>query len=117
MNEYMYNLHKYTANHGVLVHSCVARDDGGNSFKLIDEKGSGIRFKKTTNSSLSRCSLDPIGLGDVTYSSDLSMAHVESHAFKFADKLQINFACELTLCIKLEDGCRGITVGRICRLS
>lgn len=45
------------------------------------------------------------------------MAYVESHAFKFADRLQINFLCEITLCIKAENQCNNITVCGISLLN
>ncbi len=35
--------------------------------------------------------MDPVIVGDLTYSSSLNMASVEVHAFKFADKLQVTF--------------------------
>lgn len=59
------------------------------------------------------CSMDPIGLGELTYSSDLMSAWVQSHAFKFADRLQINFQCRVTVCVKVDGGCDTITVGFI----
>lgn len=81
--------------HGLLVHDCVARNDAGHEHALIDARG---------------CSLDAIGLGALSYSQDLGMAWVESHAFKFADKAQIRFECALSLCLRAEGACNGVSV-------
>lgn len=57
-----------------------------------------------------RCSIDPIAVGDLTYTPDGTMAYVEVHVFKFADRMQVSFQCQISLCLKLDDSCKGITV-------
>lgn len=60
----------------MLVHSCVARDGAGASYELVDRHG---------------CAVDPIALGDLTYANDLTMAFAQTHVFKFADQMIVNF--------------------------
>lgn len=48
-------------------------------------------------------------LGDPTYVKDLNMSYRESNVFKFADKIGVRFLCEIKLCLKIENGCDGIT--------
>ena len=80
--------------HGLLVHSCFAKS-GESAIRLLDRRG---------------CSLDPYAMGTPTYSANLSMAAIEVHAFKFADSLQISFSCSISLCLRMNNRCRGITV-------
>ena len=40
------------------------------------------------------------------------MAYRESNVFKFADKVGVRFMCEIKLCLKVDNGCQGITVSR-----
>uniref|UniRef100_A0A7I4Y608 ZP domain-containing protein n=1 Tax=Haemonchus contortus TaxID=6289 RepID=A0A7I4Y608_HAECO len=90
-------VHKWTCSsdkHGFLVHSCVVRDQSGNEYNLIDERG---------------CVIEKNLVPDVTYASDLSYAYTTISAFRFAEQLMVNFACEITLCRKNEQGCEGIT--------
>uniref|UniRef100_A0A914WHE1 ZP domain-containing protein n=1 Tax=Plectus sambesii TaxID=2011161 RepID=A0A914WHE1_9BILA len=90
-------IHKWTCEpgpHGILVHSCFARNGVGTEYRLLDERG---------------CAIDPVALGQLTYSNDLSMAHAEVHAFKFADQMLVHFQCQITICTKVENGCEGIS--------
>lgn len=38
------------------------------------------------------------------------MAYREGFVFKFADRVNVRFQCEIRLCYKDEGGCEGITV-------
>lgn len=54
-------------------------------------------------------------LGDPTYTKALNMAYREAYVFKFADRAGVRFACSIKLCLKEDDGCKGITVKEIFR--
>lgn len=85
--------------HGILVHNCFVRDyKGNNRIQVVDQRG---------------CTLDPFSLGTPTYTMDLTMAFSEVHAYKFADDLQISFSCSISLCLRMNGGCVGITVREI----
>lgn len=56
------------------------------------------------------CHTDRYVLGDPTYVEKLNMAYRESHVFKFADKVTVRFQCQIRLCLRVDDGCKGITV-------
>jgi len=79
---------------GILVHSCYVEDGQGQRVHIVDENG---------------CHRDRFILGDPTYVEKLNMAYRESHVFKFADRLTVRFQCQIRLCVKFDDGCRGIT--------
>ena len=58
-------------------------------------------------------------MGPLMYNSELNLAYVETHAFKFADDVNVFFKCEITLCSLLpltgasslgETTCTGVTV-------
>lgn len=66
------------------VHSCTVDDGLGHSVRLLDEAG---------------CALDKYVLGNLQYVSD-TMAQRESHVFKYADKAQVYFQCQITLSFK-----------------
>lgn len=54
--------------------------------------------------------MDDYVLGDPTYIEALTMAYREAHVVKFADRVTVRFQCQIKLCIKMDGGCRGITV-------
>lgn len=83
---------------GMLVHSCFVDDDsngGSSKFSLLDQNG---------------CAIDPVILPDLTYNQELNRAYVEAHAFKFADKVTTYFQCAVSLCMKNDGACVGLTV-------
>lgn len=80
--------------YGMLVHSCYVEDGQGEKELVIDEKG---------------CHIDRYVLGDPTYTKALNMAYREAYVFKFADRAGVRFACSIKLCLKEDDGCKGIT--------
>lgn len=57
-----------------------------------------------------RCTLDKYIIGNLNYRPDLLRASVESHVFKFADRAVVDFQCVITICLKMEGSCEGITV-------
>ncbi|VDM65995.1 unnamed protein product [Strongylus vulgaris] len=63
------------------VHSCVADDGGEEKFTVVDAEG---------------CSTDSELLSAITYPTSLR-AYARSRVFKFADKSDINFACQIRL--------------------
>lgn len=69
------------------VHSCYVED------------GSGTRVEILTNDG---CAVDKYILNNLEYQSPLA-AGQEAHAFKFADKIVINFQCSIRLDIKKGD--------------
>lgn len=104
---------------GVLVHSCFVDDGAGqNRFQLLDQHGSVQSLKGPLDDidyrlsiiDFCRCSIDPVILGDLTYNQQGNMAYVESHVFKFADKVTTYFQCAMSLCMKADGACVGLTV-------
>lgn len=60
------------------------------------------------------CGLDRHLLGTPEYSATLRLAFKETHVFKFADKPMLQFQCQISVCIKYDDGCKEITVQLNC---
>ncbi|VDK31745.1 unnamed protein product [Gongylonema pulchrum] len=56
-----------------------------------------------------RCSLDPILITGIRYSSDLQRAYAESMVFKFADRPGVWFFCQIQMCMKKSGMCDGVT--------
>ncbi|KHJ75050.1 hypothetical protein OESDEN_25334 [Oesophagostomum dentatum] len=69
------------------VHSCHVADDSGTTFSILDENG---------------CSIDRYLLDNLEYGPGPLQAQKEAHAFKFADKVVVNFQCSVR--IDLRDG-------------
>lgn len=84
-----------TAQYGMKVHSCFVKSNGGSKRALIvDENG---------------CILDKYLFGKLNYSEDLLTAYAPGEMFKFADSDDLSFDCQITLCLKDDNGCSGIT--------
>lgn len=66
------------------VHSCFVEDGSGTKVEILNEDG---------------CAVDKFILNNLDYQSPL-MAGKEAHAFKFADKVFVNFQCSIRLNIK-----------------
>lgn len=66
------------------VHSCFVGDNQGDKVMLLDEIG---------------CAQDKFLLGNLEYNSDL-MAGRETHVFKYADKVQLGFQCQISIGVK-----------------
>ncbi|KAI6226472.1 ZP domain-containing protein [Aphelenchoides fujianensis] len=80
--------------YGVLIHSCYVDDGRGNRFELVNGRG---------------CAVDRVLLGDLTYDERGIRAFVNSHVFKYADRVQLFFTCTVQLCFRQDGGCEGIT--------
>uniref|UniRef100_A0A914UKK0 Uncharacterized protein n=1 Tax=Plectus sambesii TaxID=2011161 RepID=A0A914UKK0_9BILA len=79
---------------GMVVHSCFVDDGTGDHVELLDGNG---------------CGLDVHLMGTPDYEANLRVATREYHVFKYADKPVTQFQCQITVCIKYDGGCEGIT--------
>ncbi|CAJ0584462.1 unnamed protein product, partial [Mesorhabditis spiculigera] len=66
------------------VHTCFVEDGSGTQFQILDETG---------------CSIDRYLLDNLEYGPGKLHAQKEAHAFKFADKVVVNFQCSVRLSI------------------
>lgn len=66
------------------VHSCFVEDGSGTKVEILNDEG---------------CAVDKYILNNLDYQSPLT-AGKEAHAFKFADKVFVNFQCSMRLDIK-----------------
>lgn len=57
----------------------------------------------------SRCGLDAVLLSTPEYEDSLRLAYKAYHVFKYADRPVLQFQCQVTLCLKYDGGCSGIT--------
>ncbi|VDM11554.1 unnamed protein product [Wuchereria bancrofti] len=90
-------IHKWSCEseeYGMLIHSCFAYESDSAIFQLIDNQG---------------CITDHTLMDPLNYSDSLTVAYSMVPAFKFVDKLTIRFQCKVTLCIKAQNGCKGIS--------
>ena len=58
------------------------------------------------------CTVDQFVLPNLTYNPNL-LAYVEAHVFKFADRTVLDFQCAISICLKDDGGCNGVTVSEI----
>uniref|UniRef100_A0AC34GTU8 Uncharacterized protein n=1 Tax=Panagrolaimus sp. ES5 TaxID=591445 RepID=A0AC34GTU8_9BILA len=79
---------------GMLVHSCYVDNGYGDRVDILDAKG---------------CGLDAVLLSTPEYNTSLRLATKAYHVFKYADRPVLQFQCQVTLCLKLDGGCNGIT--------
>ncbi|KHN85449.1 Cuticlin-1 [Toxocara canis] len=66
------------------VHSCIVDDGKGESVSVLDDNG---------------CAIDKYVLNNIEYPTDL-MAGQEAHVYKFADRSQLFFQCQISVSIK-----------------
>ena len=45
-------------------------------------------------------------MGNLDYAPVGMRATVETHVFKFADNEQLNFECDIAICVKVDGGCQ-----------
>ena len=97
--------------YGVLINNCYVTDGFGKKADVIDDKGQEKRSNilKRDHFSFS-CPLDPILITGIRYSPDLQRAYAESSVFKFADKPGVWFFCQVQMCMKKHNMCKGVTV-------
>ncbi|KAH7728323.1 cuticlin 1 precursor [Aphelenchoides avenae] len=67
------------------VHSCFVEDGTGTEFVILNDEG---------------CAIDRYLLDNLEYGPGPLMAQKEAHAFKFADRVVVNFQCSIRLDIK-----------------
>ncbi|VDO42165.1 unnamed protein product [Onchocerca flexuosa] len=67
------------------VHSCFVEDGSGAQFVILNEDG---------------CAIDRFLLDNLEYGPNELEAQKEAHAFKFADKVVVNFQCSVRLDIR-----------------
>ncbi|KAJ1347657.1 hypothetical protein KIN20_002780 [Parelaphostrongylus tenuis] len=60
------------------------------------------------------CGLDAVLLSTPDYDESLRLATKAYHVFKYADRPVLQFQCQITLCLKYDGGCDGITPPRNC---
>ena len=68
----------------MVVHSCFVDDGNGDSVTIINDDG---------------CALDRFVLNNLEYPTDL-MAGQEAHVYKYADRSQLFYQCQITITIK-----------------
>uniref|UniRef100_A0A0R3RZN7 ZP domain-containing protein n=1 Tax=Elaeophora elaphi TaxID=1147741 RepID=A0A0R3RZN7_9BILA len=71
-----------------LIHSCFVDDGNGETIELLNEEG---------------CALDKYLLNNLEYPTDL-MAGQEAHVYKYADRSQLFYQCQITIAIKEPNG-------------
>lgn len=71
-----------------LVHSCFVDDGNGDTVQILNDEG---------------CALDKYLLNNLEYPTDL-MAGQEAHVYKFADRSQLIYQCQITISIKEPNG-------------
>lgn len=84
---------------GMLVHSCYVDNGFGDRVDILNEKG---------------CGLDAVLLSTPEYDGSLRLATKAYHVFKYADRPVLQFQCQITLCLKYDGGCDGITPPKNC---
>uniref|UniRef100_A0A914C3M0 ZP domain-containing protein n=1 Tax=Acrobeloides nanus TaxID=290746 RepID=A0A914C3M0_9BILA len=67
-----------------VVHSCTVDDGNGDTVQILNEEG---------------CALDKFLLNNLEYPTDL-MAGQEAHVYKYADRAQLFYQCQISITIK-----------------
>ncbi|CAG9533031.1 unnamed protein product [Cercopithifilaria johnstoni] len=80
--------------HAMLVRNCYAESNDNFKVLVIDENG---------------CTLDPYILPNLQYASDLMSVKIRTSVFKFPDRSEISFRCDVLVCIRNQQGCNLIT--------
>ncbi|VBB35057.1 unnamed protein product, partial [Acanthocheilonema viteae] len=71
-----------------LVHSCFVDDGNGDTVQILNDEG---------------CALDKYLLNNLEYPTDL-IAGQEAHVYKYADRSQVFYQCQITITIKEPNG-------------
>ncbi|CAK5059094.1 unnamed protein product [Meloidogyne enterolobii] len=69
----------------MVVHSCFVEDGSGTEFQILTDEG---------------CAIDRYLLDNLEYGPGPLQAQKEAHAFKFADRVVVNFQCSIRLDIR-----------------
>ncbi|CAD6190362.1 unnamed protein product [Caenorhabditis auriculariae] len=85
---------------GMLVHSCYVDNGFGDRVDILNPDG---------------CGLDAVLLSTPDYGPSLRLATKPYHVFKYADRPVLQFQCQITLCLKYDGGCDGITPPKNCK--
>ncbi|GMR60587.1 hypothetical protein PMAYCL1PPCAC_30782 [Pristionchus mayeri] len=72
----------------MVVHSCTVDDGNGDTIQILDDKG---------------CALDKFVLNNLEYPADL-VAGQEAHVYKYADREQLFYQCQISITIKEPNG-------------
>uniref|UniRef100_A0A0N4VFP5 ZP domain-containing protein n=1 Tax=Enterobius vermicularis TaxID=51028 RepID=A0A0N4VFP5_ENTVE len=67
-----------------IVHSCYVNDGNNNRIEILDDNG---------------CAVDKYLLNNLEYPTDL-MAGQESHVYKYADRAQLYYQCQISISVK-----------------
>ncbi|VDN19193.1 unnamed protein product [Gongylonema pulchrum] len=80
--------------HAMLIKNCYA--ESGNALKaaVIDQNG---------------CTTDSYILPNLQYASDLLSAKTQAPVFKFPDRTNIGFQCDVAICLRSNQDCQAIT--------
>uniref|UniRef100_A0A0K0FUS6 ZP domain-containing protein n=1 Tax=Strongyloides venezuelensis TaxID=75913 RepID=A0A0K0FUS6_STRVS len=81
--------------YGILVKNCYVGDGGSTTVQVVDSRGCPI--------------FSPVIQGQITYSDNLKLAFVPVWAYKFPDRSQIYFKCQIQVCNIRENECLGVT--------
>ena len=75
--------------------------------ELLDANGykQAVCKSLTIKCAVFSCPLDKHLLPNLSYGPNTMMAVAEAHVFKFADRPQLYFQCQVSLCVDLEGGC------------
>ncbi|KAM3718773.1 Cuticlin-1 [Dirofilaria immitis] len=79
--------------HAMLVKNCYAESNDNSRIRVIDEHG---------------CTLDPYILPNLRYSPDLLSVKIQAPIFKFPDRSEIAFRCEIFVCLRDQRDCKSI---------
>uniref|UniRef100_A0A914VKU3 ZP domain-containing protein n=1 Tax=Plectus sambesii TaxID=2011161 RepID=A0A914VKU3_9BILA len=82
-------------NFGMLVKNCFVSDGGGASQRVLDARGCPV--------------FTAVVLGNLQYDNSLNLAYVPVWAYKFPDRSQLYFQCQIQICNKRDNECVGVT--------
>uniref|UniRef100_A0A0N4ZMZ9 ZP domain-containing protein n=1 Tax=Parastrongyloides trichosuri TaxID=131310 RepID=A0A0N4ZMZ9_PARTI len=81
--------------YGILIKNCFVSDGGTTAVQVVDGRGCPI--------------FSPVIQGQITYSDNLKLAFVPVWAYKFPDRSQVYFKCQIQVCNIKENECLGVT--------